>query len=892
MPETGTFDVFLSHNSEDKVVVRRIATALKNRGLHVWLDEWELQPGGLWIPALEEAIETSQSAAILVGKHGLGPWEQPEYEAALLEFIGRGIPVIPVWLPELSQKPKLPLFLRRFTWVDLHKGITRHGLNLLEWGIRGKKPTRTTRSGRQESTQGGAAPRLHNLPVSLGDLFEGRDADLARLSAGLAVAGNRAAVLYGLGGVGKTRLAVEFGWRHGGSYEAVFFASARSGERLRAQIASLEKLVGPPDREARSEEMAYESVLRWLREHPGWLLILDGVETREEAKKVVADHLPLLSSGQVLITSQLNEWEPVVSLQEVTPIALEDASRFLLRRTGPAQSVDNVDEEAMRLATILGGLPLALEQAASYIRRNRITLRQYRQDWEQETRLDEDASLYERSLAGAFQQTVGQLGPTAEVLLRLIAFFAPEPIPAGLLAGDSELVSQGEVGLSAESERAYVGSSPSRRALADLAGYSMIRWENQWIFVNRVVQEVTRHWIPEGRRAFWAKLALRLVDSFSPDPNDESCWPLWERLRPHAAQVIDYARSYGLGGDAFRLMNQLATYLGARAIQSQEAERLMKEALVKGQTSLGDVPAVATAMNNLAQLLKGSSPGEAESLARKALAIDRAAAGPQNPNTARDLDTLAGLVHGRGDLAQAESLLREALAIDVGVFGENHRDVARDLNNLANVLEQAGRLGEAKDLMQRVLAIDEAIRDQSSTHATHLTNFARLEMDTTGDLKVAEPLLQRALEIDQLAFGKDHPLVARDHGNLAELLQRDGRWKDAEIRWRRALEIDESASDPHHQDVAYDLNNLASVLVAQRRLGEAVDCLQRARDIFAVSPDPGPQTAQRLDMDLARLRKEAAEQAAGKRPAARRQAPAPKKKPNRRPRRQAAGLAQ
>ena len=70
------FDVFLSHNGKDKPRVRQLGAALKNRGLSVWLDEWELVPGRPWQAALEEIIRTTKSAALLVGKDGMGPWKR------------------------------------------------------------------------------------------------------------------------------------------------------------------------------------------------------------------------------------------------------------------------------------------------------------------------------------------------------------------------------------------------------------------------------------------------------------------------------------------------------------------------------------------------------------------------------------------------------------------------------------------------------------------------------------------------------------------------------------------------------------------------------------------------------------------------------------------------
>ncbi|MGR9052798.1 MAG: toll/interleukin-1 receptor domain-containing protein [Gammaproteobacteria bacterium] len=136
----SSFDVFFSYNAKDKPIVRRLAAALRSRGLKVWLDEWELVPGRPWQNALEEIIQTAKSAAVLVGKDGLGPWEVPEMRACLDQFVKRQLPVIPVLLPDTRNKPDLPIFLRQFTWVDLRSGLTSEGLNQMQWGITGVKP--------------------------------------------------------------------------------------------------------------------------------------------------------------------------------------------------------------------------------------------------------------------------------------------------------------------------------------------------------------------------------------------------------------------------------------------------------------------------------------------------------------------------------------------------------------------------------------------------------------------------------------------------------------------------------------------------------------------------------------------------------------------------------
>lgn len=120
--------------------MRKLAQALQKRGLKAWLDEEQQVPGRPWQEALEKIIQTTRTAAVLVGKDGLGPWEVPEIRACLSEFVNRTLPIIPVLLPDAPSRPELPLFLRAFTWVDLRDGLTDAGLDQLQWGITGRKP--------------------------------------------------------------------------------------------------------------------------------------------------------------------------------------------------------------------------------------------------------------------------------------------------------------------------------------------------------------------------------------------------------------------------------------------------------------------------------------------------------------------------------------------------------------------------------------------------------------------------------------------------------------------------------------------------------------------------------------------------------------------------------
>ncbi len=157
------FDVFLSYNSKDESLVIQLAEKLEEYGLRVWLDVWKLVPGQSWQEALEEIIQSTRSAVILVGKDGMGPWEIVEMRGCLYEFVKRKRPTIPVLLPGAQKQPELPLFLKLFQWVDLRDGLTEDGIEKLVWGITGECPKRKAVSEKTKVLFGGVKETLTQI---------------------------------------------------------------------------------------------------------------------------------------------------------------------------------------------------------------------------------------------------------------------------------------------------------------------------------------------------------------------------------------------------------------------------------------------------------------------------------------------------------------------------------------------------------------------------------------------------------------------------------------------------------------------------------------------------------------------------------------------------------
>ena len=160
---------------------------------------------------------------------------------------------------------------------------------------------------------------------------------------------------------------------------------------------------------------------------------------------------------------------------------------------------------------------------------------------------------------------------------------------------------------------------------------------------------------------------------------------------------------------------------------------------------------------------------------------------------------------------------------------------ARLMGVLGTYLHYKGLYDKAEQWKRRALEIDEAALGKDHPNvATDLNNLAQL-YQATNRLKEAEPLMKRALEIDKSAFGKDHPNVAIRLNNLAQLYQDTNRLDEAEPLMKRALDIDEAALGKDHPDVAIDLNNLAQLYQATNRLKEAEPLMKRALEIDEAS---------------------------------------------------------
>ena len=226
-----------------------------------------------------------------------------------------------------------------------------------------------------------AVSKPRNLPYpSIGKLFKGRDAFLKRMHESLTRSGGgRTAIvskaLFGLGGIGKTRAAIEYAIAHEADYSALLFVIADTPEALRRNLAALTGAL-IPSLNTTDDELRLRAAIDWLKTNPGWFLILDNLDTKEamvEAERLMGQ----LTGGHVVMTSRLANFAAHVEALELDVLTVEDATALLIERTSGRRPPASDDAtRARELAVDLGQLALALEHAAAHIAERQWTFAQ------------------------------------------------------------------------------------------------------------------------------------------------------------------------------------------------------------------------------------------------------------------------------------------------------------------------------------------------------------------------------------------------------------------------------------------------------------------------------------------------------------------------------------
>jgi hypothetical protein len=519
----------------------------------------------------------------------------------------------------------------------------------------------------------GSVLRVWNVPArNLG--FTGRDEMLAAVRDRLE-AGDRAVVqaLQGMGGVGKTQLAIEYAHRFAGAYDVAWWIDAEQPSLLGDQFAALGAALGCVQAGA-GVEAVRAAVLADLHQRGRWLLVFDNAENPADVRLWLPG-----GGGHVLITSRERAWTEIGAPVEVDVLARAESVAILRDRVAGLGASD-----ADRLADQLGDLPLAVAQAAGFMAETGMPAAGYLDLLRTQAGklLDQAAP---RSLAAATRLAADRLdrdNPAAAQLAEVCAFLAPEPVPEDLFTGaPGEL--PGELAARAADPLAW------RQTLAHLARQSLARVDQRGLVLHRLTQAILRDRLT-GEQAAATRACSEAVLAAA-DPGDSAnpvMWPRWAQLIPHLL-AADLAATDSK--DLRWMACNVCGYLVARG-DIRPAHDLAADLRQHWGDRLGDDHEnTRAAATYLAWALRDMGrSAEARELDEDTLARRRRILGEDHPDTLNSASNLATNLSNLGEYQAARELNEDTLARRRRILGEDHPSTLNSANNLAANLRALG----------------------------------------------------------------------------------------------------------------------------------------------------------------------------------------------------------
>jgi tetratricopeptide (TPR) repeat protein len=650
-------DFFISFNGADLAYAEAIDAALRAGGFTTFFHPNDLGPGGnipLW---MEDALMNSRQLLALCSPEYMADGavysEAERYARFWQDARGEEFKLVPVELKPTKFKPLLSVYKR----IDAKGMPPAAAAKAVVAAL-----TRPDEIQRREVLRVQPLPKVFNVLYRHNPNFTGRFEAMETLQKSLREGNAAVTAVAGMGGIGKTTLAAEYCHRFGGGYAGVWWVRAEQEPVMLADIAALGQRLGLPETgniEA-DARIALENIAS--RDEP-WLMVYDNALNAD----AVSSWLPA-GTIRCLITSRFTGFDEIATVTRLDEWSDEVTADYLIVRTGR-----NDKAGALRLAYVLGGLPLGSEQTAVFLKDRRgISFDDYSKDIARLIKEEKPAGAkgnYPDTVYAAFVKSLEALkgvkgGNTALNILQLCAFLSPDGVDLALLMIDKK----GKV-LPSNFARAMGDKFAREDALAALASLSLLRHEDgpmgPVLIFHRLLLEVMRDWMGPHVRDFWYSAALRLVNAAFPDDPDTSpsTWPVCARLMPHVAPLGAHTPQQDNAREELGyIFNQAGTYLYARG-----------------------------------------EPVTAVNLAEKALALARASKNPRILGIR--LNNLATYYSNVGRSDEAENSAHEALVIEESLPEPNETILAIRLSNIAQIYMTRKKFADAEPLLQRVVEI-------------------------------------------------------------------------------------------------------------------------------------------------------------------------------------------
>jgi tetratricopeptide (TPR) repeat protein len=680
-----------------------------------------------------------------------------------------------------------------------------------------------------------------NIPYLGAANFVGREDELLELHR-LLQQGGRVAItaIAGMGGVGKTELALQYAADHHGDYPAGlcwFSPRALDVSTQILEFAASMRLVPPNDQLFTRLHFIWQHWPKYPESPEGKarvgdvLLVFDDVESFDQ----VQPFLPIgFQRFKVLLTGRNELGRNIQHLQlDVLPPgkALELLEKFIGKERISKQAQGSAD-----LCDWLGYLPLALELVGQYLAdREELSLIAMLSRL-QEQRLDDEALQYDeanpdhrtatarRGVATAFELSWQALNAAQRELGCLLSLFAAAAIPWPLVEVVVSLLSEGSTTVEQlQCVRISLVKSHLLQLSEDKESYylhPLIRG-----YFGKKLKE--SGWAEGFKRGYSWAMAKEAV-SFSYTSTCQQ-WERFSLVVPHLVEVADSMVDQVEDDALFYAFLGITSYYRAQGLHIQSelwCRRSIKECK---QRLGGEHPNTLKAMGNLAVTLRERGKfTEACSLQEHVLKALNRLLGEEHPLTLAAKNNLAQTLYLQGDLARAHGLFEQVLEISHRVLAEDHPLTLIVISNLAEMRQAQGDLAGSHNLQEQVLAANRRILGEEHPNTLISKNNMALVHHAMGNLEEARSLQEQVLAANRRILGEEHPSTLSLLLSLAHILAAQGDLEGARSQQEQALEAFSRLLGQDHKDTQTAMNNLAQTLYAQGDLSGARSLQEQA----------------------------------------------------------------
>jgi tetratricopeptide (TPR) repeat protein len=625
------------------------------------------------------------------------------------------------------------------------------------------------------------------MPFERNPRFTGRESELSRLEKLLSHTGRTTQVaITGLGGVGKTQLAIELVHRTIAKHKAcsVFWISATDPESLHQSYLSIAKKLSIPGWDKDGTD-AKHLVQEYLSKGSAgeWLLVFDNADdvdmwmhkpASEQGSGRLIDYLPRSTQGSIVFTTRDRKAAVKLAAQNVIEVSemSADAAKELLQKCLISPGLTDADRSTEALLAQLTYLPLAIVQASAYINENGISIADYisllaekdestiellSEDFEDDGRYNNIKNPVATTWLISFE-LIAQRDTLAAEYLSFMSCIEPKDIPESLLP-----------------------AGPSRKkemdAIGTLNAYSFVtrRPASSRLDLHRLVHLATRNWLSENGRITESasKAITRLAEIF---PNDEhKNRSVWRAYLPHASYALLSTDVGQNKENRIELLGKVGMCLLSDG-RFNEAESHLAEVIETREKVLGvEHPDTLISVSNLALVLQYQGKYEAaEEMNRRALEGREKVLGVEHPDTLTSVDNLALVLQHQGKYEAAEEMNRRALEGYEKVLGVEHPDTLTSVNILASVLQNQGKYEVAEEMNRRALEGYEKVLGVEHPYTLTSVYCLAYLLHRRKKYGPACNLYQRACQGFEISLGRDHPTTIQCRRHYFDVRKESG----------------------------------------------------------------------------------------------------------------------